>query len=166
MHPIPWKIKLLREGAKAPLKKDPADLGFDLFYCPTDEDRQRVEGIRLPEPLEAIPDCEQAAGMTMWKLHTGVAMAFPPEYGLIFRGKSGRAIKAMWNPLGGIIDSGYRGELVVLMQVPSGLDKPPAPGEKICQAFFVLNLPTDIEIVDELPESVRGEGGFGSQGLT
>lgn len=168
-----WDVQRLREGAKIPVKQDPDDVGWDLFYCPE-------EGRAFPETI-----CLE--GLYMMKLPTGLAMAFHPDWAFVFYGKSGKGIKFMWWPGAGVIDAGYRGELVVLMQCPgrmhtpilpaeeahAGLKwgspeprplNPPAPGEKICQGLFLPNpeaIPTPVK---DLPGSARGEGGFGSQG--
>lgn len=99
---------------------------------------------------------------------TGLAVAIPEGYAGYVQPRSGLAIKQGLGLLNspGLIDSGYRGEIKIIV---INLD-PSDPihigrGEKIAQ-LVVLAIPgVEIAEVDELPASSRGEGGFGSTGL-
>ena len=99
---------------------------------------------------------------------TGIAVAIPDGYAGFVQPRSGRALR---DGLGiantpGLIDSGYRGEIKVIV-----LNLNPAArlivnrGDKIAQMVFQRVERAEIEVVDELPDSERGEGGFGSTGL-
>lgn len=99
---------------------------------------------------------------------TGIAVAIPDGYAGFVQPRSGRALR---DGLGiantpGLIDSGYRGEIKVIV-----LNLNPAArllvhrGDKIAQMVFQRVERAEIEVVDELPGSERGDGGFGSTGL-
>jgi dUTP pyrophosphatase len=98
---------------------------------------------------------------------TGVAVAVPEGYAGFLQARSGRALHeglALANAPG-LIDSGYRGEIKVIVV---NLD-PNHPirvnrGEKIAQLVVQPVVEATLEVVDELPASERGEGGFGSSG--
>jgi dUTP pyrophosphatase len=98
---------------------------------------------------------------------TGIAIAIPEGYAGFVHARSGRALKeglALPNAPG-LIDSGYRGELKVILV---NLD-PSSPidirrGDKIAQLVVQRVEQVEIEPVEDLPASERGEGGFGSSG--
>ncbi|MDQ5815253.1 MAG: dUTP diphosphatase [Actinomycetota bacterium] len=98
---------------------------------------------------------------------TGIAVAIPQGFAGFVHAKSGRALReglAIVNAPG-LIDSGYRGEIKVLV---TNLD-PVSPiyikrGEKVAQLVIQAVEAVALEAVDELPASARGEGGFGSTG--
>jgi dUTP pyrophosphatase len=139
------KVKKLRPSAKLPTRAYEAPLGYDLYFCPTDE-----------QPIYLWQ------GMVPSALQTGIAVEPPEGYGLIIKERSslggrGLAIRA------GVIDFDYRGELIVQMQYTLG----PAPvkiepGDKIAQ-FILIPTPThDIVEVTTLSNTMRDERGFGS----
>lgn len=136
------QVKLLHPDAKKPIKAHPEeDAGFDL-YC--------VEEAFIPPHGREFID-------------TGIAIAVPKGYyGQIMTrssiGKKGMRVHP------GVIDSGYRGGISVLVfnltEVPQFVSK----GDRIAQ-LLVLPVPEIyVESVEELPESQRGVGGFGSTG--
>ncbi len=98
---------------------------------------------------------------------TGIAVAIPEGYAGFVHARSGRALKeglALANAPG-LIDSGYRGEIrvvVVNLDRTSSIDI--KRGEKIAQLVIQPVARATIEEVDVLPESDRGDGGFGSTG--
>ena len=99
-------------------------------------------------------------------IHTGVAMAIPEGLvGLIF-GRSGMACKRGLAPANkvGVIDSDYRGEIMVCLHNHGNTEQTVENGERIAQIAFVPYYAADFELVDELDQTVRGEGGFGSTG--
>ncbi len=97
---------------------------------------------------------------------TGVAVALPEGYVGLVSPRSGLAIHdgvgVVNSP--GILDAGYRGELRVILINHGRLPVTIERGERIAQLVVVPFVPPDFEEVDELPGSVRGEGGFGSSG--
>ncbi|MBR6735915.1 MAG: dUTP diphosphatase [Oscillospiraceae bacterium] len=139
-------VKKLRDGAVVPVRATPQSAGLDLCAC-------------IDEPL-TIP-----AGKTV-VVPTGIAIALPENtVGLIY-GRSGLGVKhglTLANAVG-VIDSDYRGELLVGIHNHSDRDYTVAPCERIAQLVVSPALfPAAVE-VDELGETMRGEGGFGSSG--
>lgn len=97
---------------------------------------------------------------------TGIAMAIPDGYvGLIFA-RSGLASKRGLAPANkvGVIDSDYRGELMVALHNHSDIPQTIEPKERIAQLAIVPYLRPTFEVADSLDETVRGVGGFGSTG--
>ncbi len=98
---------------------------------------------------------------------TGVAIALPgPEYAALIFARSGLAVKhgiALSNGVG-VIDSDYRGELRVGLVNLSGRPYTIQPGDRIAQLVVTPVVQAQIEIVEELDETARGAGGFGSTG--
>ncbi len=98
---------------------------------------------------------------------TGIAVAIPSGYAGFVHARSGRALKeglALANAPG-LIDSGYRGEIkvvVVNLDPRSAIDI--RRGDKIAQLVFQPVVRAELVEVAELPESDRGGGGFGSTG--
>jgi dUTP pyrophosphatase len=95
---------------------------------------------------------------------TGIHTAFSPQYVALLRDRSGLAAKHGITVLAGVIDSGYRGEWSVVLLNTGKVSYHVDPGDRICQAIFVVPNHLAIEQVDELPNSERGEKGFGSSG--
>lgn len=99
-------------------------------------------------------------------IHTGIAMEIPSGYvGLIYA-RSGIALKKGLAPANkvGVIDSDYRGEIMVALHNHTNEDKLVEKFERIAQIVFTRYEKFDFEIVDNLSESVRGTGGYGSTG--
>ena len=99
-------------------------------------------------------------------IHTGISAEIPEGYcGLIFA-RSGLASKRGLAPANkvGVIDADYRGEVMVALhnhsEHPASID----PGERIAQLAIVPFLKAEFELADELSDTVRGAGGFGSTG--
>lgn len=94
---------------------------------------------------------------------TGLAMAFPEEYGALVEDRSGLAVKGI-TTLAGVIDPGYRGELKVVLTNVTGAPIMLSAGDRIAQLRIVQRLQASFEEVDDLDATQRGEGGFGSTG--
>ena len=96
--------------------------------------------------------------------HTGIAVEIPEGYvGLLFMRSSVSKYSVSMTNAVGVIDSGYRGEIMVKMKLTT--DAIPTiyqPGEKIAQLVIVPYLKAELNEVEELAETERGEGGFGS----
>ena len=93
-------------------------------------------------------------------------MAIPKGLvGLVFA-RSGLASKRSLAPANkvGVIDADYRGEIMVALHNHSSNEQTIEPNERIAQIAFVPYIKGDFEIVDDLEETVRGTGGFGSTG--
>lgn len=140
--------KKLREGAQPPCYQTEFAAGADLYAC-------------LEEPLLV------GAGETVF-VPTGIAMEIPTGYvGLIYA-RSGLACKQGLAPANkvGVIDSDYRGEIMVALYNHSKEEKKIEAGERIAQMVITPYLKVDYDEVRKLDETKRGAGGFGSTGLT
>ena len=141
------KIKKLRENAKIPFRATEGSAGMDLYAC-------------IDEPI-TLKGGEKAV------IPTGIAIALPSaELGAFVFARSGLAIKhgiGLLNSVG-VIDSDYRGEICVgvinQLQEPYTIN----PDERIAQMVIMpVSLIPAVE-VEELDETERGAGGFGSTG--
>ena len=141
---------------KLPIRRLDPDLPFPAYAHEGDAglDLQAAESLTLqPGERAAVP--------------TGIAVAIPGGFAGFVHARSGRALKeglALANAPG-LIDSGYRGEIKVIVV---NLD-PHSPidikrGEKIAQLVIQKVESVEIEPTQDLSESIRGEGGFGSSG--
>ncbi len=139
-------IKLLNDKATLPTYGSIDAAGADL-YANIDE----VETI-LPGETKLIK--------------TGVAMAIPKGLvGLVFA-RSGLASKKGLAPANkvGVIDADYRGEIMVALHNHSNIPQSIDVGERIAQIAFVPYIKGNFEVVENLEETLRGTGGFGSTG--
>ena len=99
---------------------------------------------------------------------TGIAIALPsPDYVALVFARSGLGIKHGVAPANcvGVIDSDYRGELLVGLQNSGGSEFTIRPGDRIAQLMVVPVVQPRLRLVDELDETGRGAGGFGSTGV-
>lgn len=136
------KMKRLREDAKLPRYARPGDAGLDVY---ADED------------VTLAPN-ERAA------VSTGIAMEIPDGHVGLIWDKSGLSIKHGLKTLGGVIDSGYRGEVLVGIMNLSDAEYTIRKGEKVAQMIIQRKETILVEEVSELNETARGERGFGSTG--
>ena len=97
---------------------------------------------------------------------TGLAMEIPEGFvGLIFPRSSIRKYELILSNSVGVIDSGYRGEIQATFKKENGLDSLAYKiGDKIAQIMIIPYPPIEFDVVDELSDTERGEGGFGSTG--
>ena len=106
-----------------------------------------------------------AGGRTI--IPTGIAIALPSaEYVALICARSGLASKfgiTMANGVG-VIDSDYRGELKVALHNSSDVDYTIHDGDRIAQLMVLPVVQPALQLVEELDETARGEGGFGSTG--
>ena len=140
------KIKKLRQSAKTPLRATDGAAGYDLSACIESDLLLPAGGCQL------IP--------------TGIAIALPEStVGLVF-GRSGLGIRHQIAPANavGVIDSDYRGEIAVGLKNHSDTDYIIKPGERIAQLVIMPVLTPQLEETDELSETERSSGGFGSTG--
>lgn len=107
-------------------------------------------------------------GQLILVYHTGLAVEIPEGYvGLLFQRSSIYKKSISMTNAVGVIDSGYRGEIIGKFR--STTDVVPAifkPGERFAQLVIVPCLDVQIEEATELEETERGEGGFGSSGIS
>ncbi len=99
-------------------------------------------------------------------VHTGIAMEIPEGYvGLVYA-RSGLACKRGLAPANkvGVIDADYRGEIMVALYNHGNIPQTLSHGERIAQMVIAPFLSVSYEECEELSDTVRGEGGFGSTG--
>lgn len=140
------QVKLLHPKAQVPSYGTKYAAGADLYAC-------------LEDPVTIEP------GQTQF-LPTGLAVAVPAGYvGLVFA-RSGLACKRGLAPANkvGVIDSDYRGEVLVALHNHGAEPQLVEPGDRIAQLVLVPVLSPALRVVDDLSETERGEGGFGSTG--
>ena len=141
------RVKLLEAGARLPVVTHPGeDLGYDIFL---------LEGVDL-------------APRATTRLRTGIAVeARHPDtgapLGLLVRDRSSMAARGL-ACTGGVIDAGYRGEILIVMTNLSDTPVELGPGEKIAQLVPVPVLTGLVNQVVELEDSQRAGKGFGSSG--
>lgn len=140
------KLKKLNEKAILPTTGSEKAAGYDLYAC-------------INESLEILP--HQTA-----KIGTGIAMALPDGYFGAVYARSGLATKQGLRPANcvGVIDSDYRGEYIVALHNDSDETRIVNNEDRIAQLVVMPYLSFEIKQVEELDETARGEGGFGSTG--
>ena len=139
-------IKKLNEKAVVPTYGSAYAAGADLYAC--------EGGDIIVAPHETKP------------IHTGIAMEIPEGLvGLIYA-RSGLASKRGLAPANkvGVIDSDYRGEIMVALHNHGEVPQTVADGERIAQIVFTTYMAAEFNVTDELSDTVRGMGGFGSTG--
>ncbi|MBM4442435.1 MAG: dUTP diphosphatase [Candidatus Rokubacteria bacterium] len=117
--------------------------------------------------LHAAEDATLAPGARAL-VGTGLALAIPPGYAGLVLPRSGLALRRGVTVLNapGLIDAGYRGELKVLLVNHDPRETVTlARGERIAQLVVQAVASVELVEVDELPDSDRGDGGFGSTGV-
>ena len=139
-------IKKLTETAKLPERGSAYAAGYDLFAD-------------LQETIEIKPH-------ETYMINTGVAMEIPEGYwGGVFA-RSGLSAKEGLRPAncGGVVDADYRGPVCVALHNDGEVVRTVTPGQKIAQLVVVPFLAVEFDEVEELSDTVRGAGGFGSTG--
>ena len=139
-------IKLLNEFAKVPTRGSAQAAGYDL-YAATNYD------------IEIQPH-------STVKVDTGIAIEIPEDYFGAIYARSGLATKQGLRPANavGIIDSDYRGPIIVALHNDTIHTQKIKAGDRIAQLIIQPYLNVDFNIVDELSDTERGNGGFGSTG--
>lgn len=140
------KIKFLRPGAKLPTYGSPDAAGADLYAC-------------LEAPLTIQP------GQTQF-VPTGLAIAIPQGCAGLIYARSGLACKRDLAPANkvGVVDADYRGEVMVALHNHGSAPQEILPGDRIAQLLIAPVLMPAFSLVEELPGTQRGDGGFGSTG--
>lgn len=98
---------------------------------------------------------------------TGIAIALPSaDYVALIFARSGLGIKHGIAPANcvGVIDSDYRGEILVGLQNSGGADYTIRPGDRVAQLMITPVIQAAVQMVEELDDTARGSGGFGSTG--
>lgn len=136
------KFKKLHEAATLPTQHNPGDAGYDLYA---------VADRRYSDPVALIP--------------VGVAVEIPPNHVGLVLDRSSVATKKFITHVAGVIDSSYRGQVHVALTNLAHDDVCVKKGDKIAQLVVVPCLMESSEWVDELPDTQRGDKGFGSTGV-
>lgn len=99
-------------------------------------------------------------------IHTGIAMQIPDGYAGFIFARSGIATKRGLAPANkvGVIDSDYRGEIMVALHNHSSVAQEIAGGERVAQMVIMPYIKAEFTECDTLDDTIRGEGGFGSTG--
>ena len=139
-------IKKLNPSVKLPSYKTNGASGMDLMAF-----------LEKPINLEPGKSC---------LVSTGLSVAFPKEYEIQVRPRSGLAAKNNISVLNtpGTIDSDYRGELKIILFNHGNKNFIINNNDRVAQMILTPVIKMKLEETDELPKSVRGEGGFGSTG--
>lgn len=140
------KFKKLSADAIMPTYGTPYSAGADLYAC-------------MDAPITIEPGQTQL-------MHTGIAMEIPEGYAGLNFARSGLATKRGLAPANkvGVIDSDYRGEILVALHNHGTAAQTIEPGERISQLLLVPVMQAQFEETEELSDTLRGEGGFGSTG--
>ena len=147
------KVKKNHHNAVIPKFAHSTDTGFDLFT---------VENIRIHPKQKSI-------------VRTGLIFELPEGWGIQVRNKSGITMKGVPNLLGnnadivvymGTIDQAYRGEVGIMVKNISNKTIAIPVGTKLAQGVLERVYQCTFEEVEEVSETDRGEGGFGSTGVT
>ena len=140
-------VKKLRPDAMLPTAGSRFAAGYDLHAC-------------LDAPLEIPPHATVKVG-------TGLAIAIPEGwFGAIFA-RSGLATKQGLRPANcvGVCDSDYRGEYLIALHNDSAETRVVSPGDRIAQLVLLPCAAAEFEAADDLPDTERSDGGFGSTGV-
>ncbi len=144
------RIKKTFEGATLPTSGSEYAAGYDLYAHLDNLEQQVIE-----------------PGKTV-KIGTGICVEIPNGYfGAVFA-RSGLATRDGLRPANcvGVIDSDYRGEVIVALHNDDNERKSVRESDRIAQLVIMPYLPVEFEEVDELGETDRGAGGFGSTGVS
>lgn len=140
-------VKKLCDKAILPTYGSAGAAGADLYAC-------------LDEPVTVEP------GQSVW-IPTGLSMAIPEGCAGLIYARSGMACKQGLAPANkvGVIDSDYRGPIVVVLHNHGGEARTIRHGDRIAQMLITPVWTPDYEPADSLPDTQRNAGGFGSTGV-
>ncbi|MBO4937892.1 MAG: dUTP diphosphatase [Oscillospiraceae bacterium] len=140
------RVKKLRENAMIPTYGSREAAGADLYAC-------------LDEAVTILP------GQTAF-IPTGLAMEVPRGCAGLVYARSGLACKRGLAPANkvGVIDSDYRGEVMVALHNHGEQEQTISNGERVAQLLITPVLTPAYEVVEDLSDTGRGSGGFGSTG--
>ena len=139
-------VKKLDSNVKLPVYKTSGASGMDLMAF-------IKESINIKSKTSAL-------------IPTGISVAFSKDYEIQIRPRSGLAVKNNISVLNtpGTIDSDYRGEIKVIIYNHGNNDFTINNGDRIAQMILAPVVKMDLEETKDLPETIRGQGGFGSTG--
>lgn len=139
-------FKKLNENAVIPAYGSEYAAGADLYAC--------LDGDLTVQPHETAV------------IPTGIALELPVGYAGLIYARSGLATKKGLAPANkvGVVDCDYRGEVKVALHNHSGVAQTVSAGERVAQLVITPYITANFCEVDELSQTVRGAGGFGSTG--
>lgn len=145
--PIQINYKKLNEYAHEPTRGSEYAAGYDLYAA-------------IPETYKILP-------YTTINIPTGLSFELPNNTFAAIFARSGLAIKDGLRPANcvGVCDSDYRGEYIVALYNDSKDNKFINPGDRIAQMILLPYIPMEFNEVEELNDTMRGDGGFGSTGV-
>lgn len=135
-------FKYLTKTAQMPTKANRTDAGFDLY---ADEDKFIFGNKRTT-------------------IKTGISLDMPDNLAGLIWPRSGLSVKKGIDVLAGVIDAGYRGEIMVCLYNTSDEDVEIKRGDRIAQIIFQEVPIISLQLREELGSSQRGSNGFGSTG--
>ena len=135
-------VHKLDDNAVVPTRGSEKSAGLDLYSC---------------ESL-TIPAWETA------KVRTGISMAIPDGTYLRIAPRSGLAVKNRITTFAGVVDGDYRGEIVVVLANFNNKEFHINTGDRVAQGILEVYQHATVEEVEDLAETDRGAGGFGSTG--
>ena len=140
------RVKFLKEGAKLPTYGSAQAAGADLYAC-------------LEQPVTIAP------GETVF-IPTGIALEVPVGCAGLIYARSGMACKRGLAPANkvGVVDSDYRGEIMVALHNHGSISQTVENGERVAQFVITPVLTPVYEIAEDLSDTLRNQGGFGSTG--
>jgi len=140
------RVKILREGAKLPTYGTAQAAGADLYAC-------------LNESVTIAP------GETFF-VPTGIALEVPVGCAGLIYARSGLACKRGLAPANkvGVVDSDYRGEIHVALHNHGSVSQTVDNGDRVAQFVITPVLTPAYEIAEDLSDTLRNQGGFGSTG--
>lgn len=135
-------VQLLHPNAKVPTKANINDAGWDLYST--------VQTVIPPKQRKTV--------------NTGIAIQMPEHFAGLIWPRSGLSVKQGIDVLAGVVDSGYRGEIMVCLYNTSDEIVSIQTGDRIAQIIFQEVPRVTMEVHETLGSSQRGDNGFGSSG--
>jgi len=136
------RVQLLDSMAKTPTRANTNDAGWDLYSA-----------------IDTIVPSKQRK-----TVRTGIAIQMPEQFAGLIWPRSGLSVKHGIDVLAGVVDSGYRGEIMVCLYNTSEENVSISTGDRIAQIIFQEVPRVTMEIHETLGSSQRGDNGFGSSG--
>jgi len=137
------RVQILNSNGTVPTKTNESDAGFDLY--------SNIDTV--------IPSKQRKT------VSTGIAIQMPEHFAGLIWPRSGLSVKKGIDVLAGVIDSGYRGEIMVCLYNTSDENVSIATGDRIAQIIFQEVPRVTMTVHSSLGSSQRGDNGFGSSGL-
>jgi len=163
------KIKRLNEKARLPTRSNADDAGMDFYATENVTLKSRLSGFELDPHGHLMFNLEgglkgQIPDPTRVLVSTGISLEIPQGFGLFLWDRSSLAVKAGVHRLAGVIDASYRGEIKVALINLSNQDYHINVGDKIIQGILMPTILPRIVETENLSDTARGQGGFGSTG--